>query len=57
MDIQVEKFRDDNLVLLERWGKTDPSITKQVNKGGGRTITSIDCLFYIHKSNINFIQQ
>ena len=38
-DIKVE---DNNLELFNNWGKTDPRITKQVNKGGGRTITAID---------------
>jgi len=38
-DITVET---NNLELFENWGKTDPAITKQVNKGGGRTITAVD---------------
>ena len=38
-DIKIE---ENNLELFEYWGKTDPAITKQVNKGGGRTITAID---------------
>jgi hypothetical protein len=40
LNIEVEER--SNMELWDSWFKTDPSITKKVNKGGGRTITSPD---------------